>query len=317
MKTKQIIIILTFLLSSQLISAQSASQFKKLMKKSVKEIHDSKGKKSISAYQFKEFITAVPDAILEDLKKYESDTLANARRLVYNIYYQVGKKNEKPEIRQEAVYHLVSGCKDTEPGIRSNLANKLKYFLKTDFSEASKNLLINYLSDNEDIYKNTVRLTGFLDMNEQISKLQELLNDTSLQKESIRWEVQITLARLGDEDMISYCTDLARSKGVNDRIIHFLLKDLVYTRQKQAFDYLLDILYSDAENCRPANPDLYDPIVCGYRIMELLAPATEDFPFETYPGTSQLKADNYDDALEAVRQWFRDHPDYVIKRDTF
>ncbi len=317
MKPKQIILILILLLSTQLTFAQTASQFKKLMKKSVKEIHNSKGKKTVSAYQFKEYITVAADDILKELPKYETDTLINVRRLVYDLYYQTGRKNDKQDIRQEAVFHLVIGCKDKDASLRSNTANKLKYFNKNDFSEISKKLLINYLSESQDIYKNTVRIVGFLDMDEQISKLQDLLNDTILQKESVRWEVQLTLARLGDEDMISYCTKLSRSKGVNDRIIHFLLKDLVYTRQKQAFDYLLDILYSDAKNCRPANPDLYDPIVCGYRIMELLAPATEDFPFETYPGTSQLKADNYDDALETVRKWFREHPDYVIKKETY
>lgn len=317
MKIKQILLIASLLLSTQLISAQSASQFKKLLKKSVKEIHDSKGKKLVSAYQFKEYITTVPEVILKEIPKYESDLHAYVRQLVYDLYYEVGRKNEKPEIRQEAVYHLVKGCIDSEPGLRTTAANKLKYFFKSDFSEVSENVLITYLSENQEIYKNTVRLTGFLDMEEQIPKLHDLLNDTSLQRESIRWEIQITLARLGDEEMILYCTDLARSKGVNDRIIHFLLKDLVYTRQKQAFEYLLDILDSNAKNCRPANPDLYDPIVCAYRIMELLAPVTENFPFETYPGTSQLKADNYDEALETVRQWFSDHPDYVIKKDTF
>ncbi len=314
---KKLLIILSLLISAQFTSAQSASQFKKILKKSVKQIHDSKEKKSISDYKFKEFITAVPEDILKELPQYETDTLTNVRRLVYNLYYQVARKNDNNNIRQEAIFHLVKACKDTEPDIRKSSANKLKYFKKEDFSEVSKNELISYLSENKDIYKNTVRLIGFLDLEDQVLKLNDLLNDTTVTDESIRWEVRITLARLGDYAQTSYCTNLARSKGVNDRIIHYLLKDLIYTRQKEAFDYLLDILYSEAKNCRPANPDLYDPIVCGYRIMELLAPAIEDFPFENYPGTNQLKAKNYDKALEDVRQWFRDNPVYKIKKDTF
>lgn len=314
---KQLLIIISLLISAQLTSAQSASQFKKLMKKSVKEIQNSKGKKLVSDYKFKEFVTAVPEDILKELPKYETDTLANVRRLVYNLYYQVVRKNKNNNIRQEAIFHLVKACKDSEIDIRNSSARKLKYFKKDDFSEASKTELIGYLSENKDIYKNTVRLIGFLDLEDQVSKLNDLLNDTTVTEESIRWKIRITLARLGDNAQTSYCTNLARSKGVNDRIIHYLLKDLIYTRQKEAFDYLLDILYSDAKNCRPANPDLYDPIVCGYRIMELLAPAVEDFPFESYPGTSQLKAKDYDKTLEDVRQWFREHPDYEIKRDSF
>lgn len=314
---RKIISLLILIVAFQAVNAQSTSQFKKLMKKSVKEIQSSKGKKSVSTYKFKEYITAVPDEILKELSKYEPDTLVNVRRLVYNLYYQVARKNDNNNIRQEAILHLVKACKDTEAEIRKSSASKLKYFKKDDFSSEARSMLKAYLSEDKDIWKNTVRLLGFLDMEDQISNLNEHLKDTSLTEESIKWEIRVTLARLGDEEQTTYCTDLARSKGVNDRIIHYLLKDLVYTRQKEAFEYLLDILYSEAKNCRPANPDLYDPIVCGYRIMELLAPAIENFPFETYPGTSQLKAKDYDKALEDVRRWFREHPDYVIKRDTF
>lgn len=314
---KQILIILSLLISVHTASAQSASKFRKLMKKSVKEIQKSKGKKSVSAYIFKEYFTAIPEDILKELPKYETDSLTNVRRLVYELYYQVSRKSNNAQIRQKGVLHLVKACKDTKLDLRIGSAKKLKYYKKEDFSEEAKTQLITYLSENKDIYKNTVRLIGFLDMNEQISKLNDLLNDTTIKNESIRWEVRVTLSRLGDEEQTAYCTNLARSKGVNDRIIHYLLQDLIYTRQIEAFNYLLDILYSEAKNCRPANPDLYTPIVCGYRIMEILAPAIKDFPFETYPGTSQLKAKDYDNALEDVRQWFRDNTDYEITRDTF
>jgi len=314
---RQILIILILAVTSQQINAQSASKFKKLLKKSVKEIQKSEGEKTVSAYVFKEYFTAIPEDILKELPNYEADSLTNVRRLVYELYYQVSRKSDNAQIRQKGVLHLVKACKDTKLDLRDGSAKKLKYYNKQDFSEEAKTQLITYLSENKDIYKNTVRLIGFLDMNEQVSKLNDLLNDTTVKNESIRWEVRVTLARLGDEEQISYCTNLARSKGVNDRIIHYLLKDLIYTRQKPAFDYLLDILYSEAKNCRPANPDLYTPIVCGYRIMEILAPAIKDFPFETYPGTSQLKAKDYDKALEDVRQWFRDNTDYKIKKDNY
>jgi len=314
---KQILIILSLLISAQFTFAQSASRFKKQLKRSVKEIRSSNGKKTVSDYIFKEYITAIPEDILKELPKYEIDTLVNVRRLVYGLYYQVARKNNNKNIRQEAIYHLVKACSDKSNDLRTSSARKLKYFNKEDFSEKSKEIIIGSLSENKTIFKNTVRLVGFLEMENQIEKLKDMLSDTTLQEEKIRWEIHVTLARLGEEDEIRYCTNLARSKGVNDRIIHYLLKDLIYTRQKQAFDYLLDILYSEAKNCRPANPDLYDKIVCGYRIMELLAPAIEDFPFESYPGTSQLKAKDYDKVLEDVRQWFKDNPDYVIKRDKF
>ncbi len=313
---KRLLIILSTAVAFQSIYAQKA-QFKKQLKKSIKEIRADKGKKSVSAYLFKKYITEIPEAILKELPKYEMDTLNNVRQLVYDLNYQIARRNEKTNIRQAAVLNLVKACEDKEPDIRRSIGNKLKYFKKEDFSQEAKNILTSYLKKGENIWKNSVRLVGFLDMDNQIPFLHALLNDTSISDERSRREVRLTLARLGDKEQIAYCINLAKSKGVNDRIIHFLLKDLVYIRQKEAFEYLLDILYSDEKNCRPPNPELYDPIVCGYRIMELLAPAIEDFPFETYPGTSQLKADDYDKTLVDVRQWFEEHSNYKIKRDTF
>ena len=46
------------------------------------------GKKSVSAYQFKEYITTVPEDILKELTKYKSDIHTNVRQLVYDLYYQ-------------------------------------------------------------------------------------------------------------------------------------------------------------------------------------------------------------------------------------
>ncbi|NPA67687.1 MAG: hypothetical protein GXO50_03665 [Chlorobi bacterium] len=314
---KKSAIFLSLLLAVQLSTAQSTAKFKKQFKKSINEIRKSDEKKIISAYVFKDYITVIPDDILKILPEYEADTLVNVRRLIYEIYYQIGRKNSDKNIRQEAVLKLVNACNDKNYDLRKISANQLKYFKKDDFSQKAKNILTEQLSKTEDYYKNTVRLTGFLDMQEQIPLLYELLNDTTIRDPKTKWQIHLTLARLGETDETAYCTNLARSKGVNDRIIHFLLSDLVYTRQKQAFNYLIEILNSQEKNCRPANPHIEDAIVCGYRIMELLAPVIKDFPFETYPGTSQLKAKDYDKALQEVRQWFKNNPDYEIKKDTF
>jgi hypothetical protein len=311
-----LIFIVSLIFTVHLSSAQSASQFKKQLKKSVKEIKDSKGKKSVSSYKFKEFFTAIPDDILKELPKYESDTLHNVKRLIFDLYDQTGKKNDLI-IKQAVVQKLVSACKDNDFQIRKYVSNKLKYYPKEAFTDISKTKLSNYLKDDQSIFKNIIRIVAYLDMDDQISQLNNLLSDTSLTDQLIRWDLSIALARLGDEEQILYCVEYARSIGVNDRIIHYLLKDLVYTKQKECFDYLLEILFSDAKNCIPPNPDLYDPIVCGYRIMEIISTSVIDYPYETYPGTSQLKADDYDEALETVRQWFRDNPDYQISRNNF
>ncbi len=310
-------VLILVLLLPQGLNAQSVSKFKKQLKDAVKEIRDSKGKKFVSDLDFADYYALIPADIIKELPQYEKDTLPNVRRLVYAIYYQTGRKSGDAAIRTSAVKALVKGLNDPEPDIRRTNAAKLKLFGMEDFSPEAKELLKQSLKSSKEFYKYSVRFIGFLDMQEQISDLYALLNDTLLKDEAVKWELRITLSRLGAVEQTEYCTDLARSKGVNDHIIHFLLNDLVYTRQKYAFDYLLDILFSDEPFCMPANPYLSDPIVCGYRIMEMLAPVIEDFPFETSKGSTQLKSDNYEQTLNDVRKWFIEHPGYEIKKSGF
>jgi hypothetical protein len=84
-----------------------------------------------------------------------------------------------------------------------------------------------------------------------------------------------------------------------------------------AYDYLITVLNDDTKNCMSPNPNSGAQIVCGYRVMEFLAPVIANFPLKTYEGINQIKTDNYQAALETARAWFKENPDYKIKDDTF
>ncbi len=304
------------LLSTQLSFSQTAGEFKRLLKKSAEELREEKYKGGLN--KFKEFYTAIPAAMLPELQKYENDTTVKVRSFIYRLTDRIGKKNTNVPLRKDIVYRLVTACKDNDAGIRARAASALKWYKQEEFTEQSKNQLAAYLSSGPAIYKNIVRIIGWLEMYNQISPIRNLLNnDTLLTDDKDRWQLHLSLARMGNQEAADYCTNLVRNKGVNDRIIHHMFRDLVYTRQSQAIDYMVEVLQSEDQNCMAPNPDLKGNIVCGYRVMELLAPIIEDFPLKMARGIPQIQTNDYEQALETSRMWFRENPEYNIKTDRY
>jgi hypothetical protein len=95
-----------------------------------------------------------------------------------------------------------------------------------------------------------------------------------------------------------------------------MIPDLLYTRQRECYDEIVAILYSDSKDCRSANPYNEKSILCGYLVMEQLAPYIEDFPLETH-GSGEIKMDDYDKALDKLRKWFKKNNSYVILDEKF
>jgi hypothetical protein len=57
-------------------------------------------------------------------------------------------------------------------------------------------------------------------------------------------------------------------------------------------------------------------IVCGYRIMEQLAPVIAEYPLQL-DEFGDLQTHDYPSALEHVREWFLKHKTYTIRNDKF
>lgn len=309
-------LIILILLISQISHSQNFNQFKRQFEKDIKEIRKTNGKYTPSVNDYNEFYQKIPADITSEIHNYQSDTMIKIRKFVFDMYYATIKKAIDENLRQQITYYFVQGVLDPDMNLSERNAKYLTHLNKSDYNQQSKDLLASYYTQSSDIYQKTTRIVGFLDMADQASTINELLNDTIPEK--TKWELRLTLARLGDENQANYCTQFTVMQGVNNRIVKYLFADLVYTRSKVAFDYMIQELKSDEQNCIPANPYLSDNIVCGYRIMELLANVVEDFPYETYNGVNQLKTDNYDKALVDVREWFDAVGDnYVILKDKY
>lgn len=309
-------LLISFLLVSVagISSGQSVRQFKKQLYKEIKYFREGK-LNSINVSDYQAYIAKFPAEVLRETEQYAEDSLYGIRSFAGDVYFWVAKESKDTSVRHKAIYLMAKQCSDKDQNLRERASNHLKEFSKQDFDSLTRRLLASYFKGSPDIYRYTARLAGYLDMEAQIPVIKQLLTDSLSNR--VKWELELTLARLGDDDAAYYCTNFVMMQGINDRIIQYLFRDLIYTRSRIAFDYIIEELYDNQLNCRPANPYSSKSIVCGYRIMELLAPVIKDYPYKIYTSTGQLKTEDYDKALKNVRIWFKNNPNYVIKTNRF
>jgi hypothetical protein len=113
---------------------------------------------------------------------------------------------------------------------------------------------------------------------------------------SVRWSCMLALARLGDKESINEILSKVSSKEIDNRMIYVYYPDLIYTRQRKLYDFLIERMMDKKAMCNSANPNTSVKIDCGYRIAEMLAPAIKDFPQRSNSKTAKKW-------LETSRKW--------------
>jgi hypothetical protein len=78
--------------------------------------------------------------------------------------------------------------------------------------------------------------------------------------------------------------------------------ELVYTRNKIVFDFLLEAILRDTKDCTSANNDDTTPMTCAYRLIEQVAPYIINFPAKL-DEVGELKTKDYPALLTEVRSW--------------
>jgi len=309
------LIILTLLISlNTAINAQNKGEVKKIFAQEAEKIHE--GNYSGNLQVFESFYADFSKEIILQSANYETDTLPMVRRYVIMIINRAGQKSKDTSVTSQVVEKLSFYSNDTDRGVRSAASSYLKKYPKTAFSSSAKSNIKKILGADISYYKNVIQLVGYLDMEEEISTLELLLKDTLNNNAEVKWKIRTALARLGQTESIDYCVNYAKSKGINNMTVKFIYSDLAYTRQPETIGFLVSELFNDEKNCRSSNPDSRSMITCSYRIMELLAPTVEDFPYKAKYGT-QLDVPNYEEALQNIKIWFTEHPYYKINREKF
>jgi len=252
-------------------------------------------------------------ALISSLAPYLKDSSEAVRRKDVLILKDIGLKSKEASIRKRVTLTIVSsiGGKNHE----TIAIASLKKFKKEDFDKTAVDSLLSFLKRGNWQKSELIRLIGFVDGPEAIEPLNQFSDPKNSQ--SIRWSSLLAMSRLGDANATNSLLQRSKNLKVSDEVVGQLFPDLVYTRQKQIFDYVIEILMSDQANCHSADNDNPTSILCGYRIMEQLAPVIKDYPL-TLDVSGDVKTDDYKKSLASVRQWFKQNKDiYIIDNSTY
>lgn len=246
--------------------------------------------------------------VIEEASTYFKDTLSHVRASMYDLVGSTGKISTDPSTRQLATNKLGSATSDYEnlDVIISQLGN----FKTNDFSTTSRDSLASLFRRSPPYQDQLLRLIGSLQMTELTSDLKGVVNNAA-NKQKVRWAALIALARMGDQESIQSMMKRVQRLPVNDDVVYEVFPDLVYTRQKQAIDYLIVELKNDDNKCYTADAEDETPITCAYRIMEMLAPVIDKYPLQV-DESGDIKTKDYKKSLTTVRAWFDKNKSYQL-----
>lgn len=253
-----------------------------------------------------------PD-FLNNIAGFTKDSMAHVRQ---KAYYLIFKKGTAVGQSQKPIYTnlILDGCNDKDGSIIGQNLIWLQSFPRNSFDTAALKK-INQLLQNSRLphHDKTILLAGF------VGTGQDILNKKLLQPDlpgKEQWKIHLALARMGEEISIDWCINQVKNIELNNNTVEYLVPDLIYTRQPRIINLCISYLNSNEKKCYSADPDNDQNMLCGYRIMELLAPVIQHFPFDT-DATGSIVTDDYTKALTIVRTWFDEHPNYTTIKEYF
>lgn len=241
--------------------------------------------------------------IIIESQAYEYHDDPRVRRLVYKNICKAVKKETGIKTRQKGVFILVDkGLFDSDAGNIYRVINYLDELPEAYFDGKTKNRLATLILKHPPHFSKLIRLIGKVNVVQLLAYLEvNLQNDKELTASEI-WNVNLVLARWGDEVKAEYCVESVKRLGLSDEIVFRLVPDLIYTQQRVVFNYLFDVILKDELNCSSTDPDNEIEINCAYRLLEYISPHISDFPLRLTP-SGELDVEDYEEALFKVRAW--------------
>lgn len=251
---------------------------------------------------------------LDVVRPYLSDTMETVRVKARELLFALASFSIKPAIRSGAIEQLLAATGRNDLATTGVVVSMLKTFEKYDFTDSAKMHVRRLLKDEGPYLAEWMKIAGFLELKDLDHHIRPYTQPGNQQ--SLRWSALLSLARMGDGRASTEVLARAKKLGVNDDVVYKLFPDLLFTRDPSVINYMVDVLHQDADHCLSADVERASAIPCGYRIMELLAPVVEGFPFSP-DESGDLNADDYALALRIVREWFLMHEKYSIEKERY
>ncbi len=156
-------------------------------------------------------------------------------------------------------------------------------------------------------------LAGFVSGEEALASLSPEVERTSI----VNRYLGLAKIRGGNEERLTNLMKNVRQIELSDDFVYDVVPLLVYTRQREVFDYLWELIDSRNQACTTADAESTGRIDCAYRIVEYLGRAIEGFPVEV-DEDHNLVTDDYAAALAEIRRWYAANREtYVINVNTY
>ena len=252
--------------------------------------------------------------ILHSLQPYFVDSTELVRIKSYELYHLITSQSTKPATRTQGVDLLLSACKNGNARTTGILLNMLKTFDKNDFSQTAKSDISHFLQDGAPHLAEWIKLASFVDLRALIPRIKPYSQPGN--PAALRWAALLSLARLEQDWAIEEIMGRVKRLRVNDDLVYRIFPDLIFTRQRAAIDYMVEVLHQDNTSCLTADVENEHPVPCGYRVMEQLALIIDGFPVNAGEDGDLMTTD-YPTALSIVRKWFQMNKNHHILDNRF
>ncbi len=227
------------------------------------------------------------------------DKLLNSISLLKNL----AVRRSSEAVKTAAINFFLASVKSKSSGVSTLSFKALNGIPSRCFKNESIDSISSLIVKHPLLYKESVLLSGYIGTPVFIESIKSVFPNSRAFSKHERWASYKALARLGDKEALEFCLKRVSTLPLNDQVVDILFPDLIYIHRKEAFDILIKALNSKETLCSSSNPNSDNKIVCGYRIMEMLAPEIENFPVKVLP-SGDLATTDYVKALNEIRAWF-------------
>ena len=249
------------------------------------------------------------------IQEFVADTLHTDFTSTIFLIQQVRKKHPTNLLFQQNLANSLTEIALANKKQAASAIMSLQAFERDAFSTETRDNILLVISYNDLARVEAIEILGFVGKGDDIDFLKGITSFTKIGKKE-KYKIQLALVRLGDAESVELYVNEIKSRTISDQMVYSIMPDMLYTRNKQVFDYLLSDMLNDIPRCYSANNDSEEKILCAYRILEEITPYILRFPIEV--NDSGAIEGDYELALEKVRAWITNSQlEYTINTSIF
>ncbi len=243
---------------------------------------------------------------------YCEDSNELVRQKSLELLLELGLRSDEAGFRSMCLEQLVNGLKDIDDDVSAFCLQSLKLFHRNEFVEKHQHAVLEEFRTGQNKGACAL-LLGFLKTDGAKPLLEsELSRATGRDRE----EIQLSLARMGDEQAANAVLMQAMALEVNDEFIHEVAPKMLYTRSERVVSFLIQIIKSENKGCKSANQSPGQNGVCAYPLLEHVAPVVQGFPLQVN-GAGVLEVEDQEQAIKTARNWFQNNQKFELRSDIY